>query len=110
MKMITTSIHVWSALEYFILFILFSEAMVVALLEAFIVKWHIDFITTHCDLSRTNLGESQTDLIYHGMLITMQIYQCFLCIDALRQRSRPHLYAFYLFGTEGKKKKKKKAH
>ncbi|KAI7892018.1 uncharacterized protein EV154DRAFT_419343 [Mucor mucedo] len=79
-----------------LLFILSLEAVLVSIIEGFIIYFH-SMVFAQCKFTLDTLGFGQADLIYHGIFIMAPIYQLFLYLDALRQRNIIQLFALIIF-------------
>ncbi|RIB05619.1 hypothetical protein C2G38_2047456 [Gigaspora rosea] len=73
-----------------------AQAIVVPILEAFVVYYHVSFVSQYT-LDNVGIGISEADLIYHAIFILALFFQVFLAADALWRRNSVQIIGLVVF-------------
>ncbi|CAG8589179.1 7824_t:CDS:2, partial [Dentiscutata heterogama] len=73
-----------------------SQAIIVTILEAFVIYFHVNFVIQY-KLNSVGEGISEADLIYHSIFIFSLFFQVLLVVDALWHRNSVEIVALVIF-------------
>ncbi|RIB01980.1 hypothetical protein C2G38_1992071 [Gigaspora rosea] len=97
-KQINSNEDTWnlSVLGKITLISIILQAIVITILEAFVIYFHVNFVSQY-KLNPIGEGISEADLIYHAIFGISLFFQVLLVIDALRHRNSVQIVALVIF-------------
>ncbi|CAG8467605.1 14295_t:CDS:2 [Dentiscutata erythropus] len=72
------------------------QAIIITVLEAFVIYFHVNFVSQY-QLDSVGDGISEADLIYHSIFILSLFFQVLLVVDALWHRNSVQIVALVVF-------------